>query len=151
MATKKASKKEVTIDFTNSVEKIKGTAKSVNNEVLTTATEILEDLRNNGQKIREVATANVNKAIEAMTIQNGVNFVKDTAKNINEFGLETADTILTGAVKGGKQWQGVAAKAVKAGLEMNEKNQAIAFDTLDAVKEQLTEGTKRFGKLFKNN
>lgn len=154
MATKKATKKEVTIDFTNSVEKIKGTAKTVNNEVLTTATEVLEDLRNNGEKIREVATAKVNDAIKAVKnvkVQDGVKLVKETASSINKYSLETAETVVNTAIEGGKEWQGVARKAVNGGLELADKQQEIVFDTLDAVKEQLTESAKRFGRLFQNN
>ena len=148
MASKKAIKKEVTIDFTNSVEKIKGAAKTVNNEVLTTATEVIEDLRNNGQRVTTIAKEKVNQAIEAATIENGVKFVKDTANDLNEFGLETADTVIETAKKEGKKWQGVASKAVKAGLEIQEKNQEIAFDALEAVKGQVTIGVKRFKSLF---
>ena len=157
MATKKAKKvktSEVTIDFTNSVEKIKGTAKTLNNEVLTTATEVLEDIRNNGEKIKDVATTRVNEAIEAVKnakLENGVKYVKDTAKNINKYSLETAENVLETAVAGGKEWQGVARKAVNGGLELADKNQEMVFDTLEAVKEQLTDSAKRFGRLFKNN
>jgi len=156
MATKakKATKKEVTIDFSNSVEKIKGTAKTVNNEVLTTATEVLEDLRNNGEKIREVASERVNAAIETVKnvkVQDGVKYVKETATNINKYGLETAENVLEVAVETGKEWQGVAKKAVSGGLELADKQQEIVFDTLDAVKEQLSESAKRFGRLFSNN
>lgn len=151
---KKAAKKEVTIDFSNSVEKIKGTAKTVNNEVLTTATEVLEDLRNNGEKIREVATERVNAAIETVKnvkVQDGVKYVKETATNINKYGLETAENVLDVAVETGKEWQGVARKAVNGGLELADKQQEIVFDTLDAVKEQLSESAKRFKGLFSNN
>ncbi len=157
MATKKAKKvttPAVTIDFTNSVEKIKGTAKTLNNEVLTTATEVLEDIRNNGEKIREVATVKVNEAIEAVKnvkLENGVKYVKETAQNINKYSLETAENVLETAIAGGKEWQGVAKKAVDGGLELADKNQEIVFETLEAVKEQLTGSAKRFSRLFKNN
>lgn len=161
MATKKAAKKvtkkavkTTTIDFTNSVEKIKGTAKTVNNEVLTTATEVLEDLRNNGEKIRAVATTRVNEAIEAVKnvkIENGVKYVKETALNINKYGVETVEGVVETVVENGKEWQGVARKAVNSGLELNERNQEIVFETLGAVKDQLTDSAKRFRALFTNN
>lgn len=157
MATKKAKKvttPAVTIDFTNSVEKIKGTAKTLNNEVLTTATEVLEDIRNNGEKIREVATSKVNEAIEAVKnvkLENGVTYVKETAQNINKFSVETVETAVNSAIAGGKEWQGVARKAVNGGLELADKNQEMVLETLEAVKEQLTDNAKRFSRLFKNN
>lgn len=153
-AKKTAKKKEVTIDFSNSAQKIKGTAKTINNEVLTTATEVLEDLRTNGEKVREVATERVNAAIETVKnvkVQDGVKFVKETATNINKAGLETAENVLDSAVATGKEWQGVARKAVNGGLELADKQQEIVFDTLDAVKEQFSEGAKRFRGLFSNN
>ena len=157
MATKKAKKvttPAITIDFTNSVEKIKGTAKTLNNEVFTTATEVLEDLRNNGEKIREVATTRVNEAIEAVKnakLENGVKYVKETAQNINKYSLETAENVVETAIAGGKEWQGVAKKAVDGGLELADKNQEIVFEALETVKEQLTDSAKRFSRLFKNN
>ena len=157
MATKKAKKvttPAITIDFTNSVEKIKGTAKTLNNEVFSTATEVLEDLRNNGEKIREVATTRVNEAIEAVKnakLENGVKYVKETAQNINKYSLETAENVVETAIAGGKEWQGVAKKAVDGGLELADKNQEIVFEALETVKEQLTDSAKRFSRLFKNN
>ena len=161
MATKKAAKKVTkkaaktsTIDFTYSVEKIKGTAKTVNNEVLTTATEVLEDLRNKGEKIREVATTRVNEAIEAVKnvkIENGVKYVKETAQNINKYSVETVEGVVETVVENSKEWQGVARKAVNSGLELNNKNQEIVFETLGAVKDQVTDGVKRFRALFTNN
>ncbi|MEM1217581.1 MAG: hypothetical protein AAGH79_01655 [Bacteroidota bacterium] len=156
MATKakKTAKKNTTIDFSNSTEKIKGTARTINNEVLTTATEVLEDLRTNGEKVREMATESVNAAIETVKnvkVEDGVKFVKETATSINKFGLETAESALDSAVATGKEWQGVARKAVNSGLELADKQQEIVFDTLDAVKEQMTEGAKRFRGLFANN
>ncbi|MEM6317258.1 MAG: hypothetical protein AAF960_06285 [Bacteroidota bacterium] len=195
MATKTAKKtarkstaKKVTptneniVDFSKSVETIKGSAKTVNNEVLNTATEVLEDLRNNGAKIREAATARVNEALEAVkleegvkylkemfenasiengvkfvketvenvSVENGVKFVRETAKNINTYSLETMETVVDGTLKGGKEWQGVAEKAVKGGLELAEKQQEIMFDTLEAVKGQFAQGAKRFRGLFQN-
>ena len=42
-------------------------------------------------------------------------------------------------------------KAVNSGLELNEKNQEIVFETLGAVKDQLTDSSKRFRALFTNN
>jgi len=160
MATKKAAKKITkkattnTIDFTNSVEKIKGSAKTVNNEVLTTATEVLEDLRNNGEKIREVATERVNEAIEAVKnakLKDGVKYVKETAQDINKYSVETVEEVVNSVVENTKEWQGVAKKAVNSGLEIHEKNQEIVFETLGAVKDQLTDGAKRFRALFTNN
>lgn len=80
--TKKAAVKEVNVDFTNSVEAIKGTAKTINNEVLNAATDVLEDLRTNGTKLREVATNKVKVAMENATYENGVKFVKEAMENV---------------------------------------------------------------------
>jgi hypothetical protein len=157
MATKTAKRntkkavKETKVDFSNSIEKIKETAKSVNTEVLTAATEVLEDIRTNGAQIRETAVNKVKEAVEKINLENGVQFVKDTAKNINDYSLETAEEIIEGAVKGSKEWQVVAEKAVKGGLELAEKQQDIVFDTLETLKGQLTTSSKRFRNLFRNN
>jgi len=151
MANKKVKTTALNIDFSNSVEKIKGTAKTLNNEVFTTATEVIEDFRNNGEKIREVATTRVNEAIETVKnakLENGVKYVKETAQNINKYSLETAENVLETAMAGGKEWQGVAKKAVDGGLELADKNQEIVMETLETVKDQLANSAKRFRGLF---
>ena len=149
MATKKA-KKEVatTIDFTNSIEKIKGTAKTVNTEVVDTTIEVLEDLRTNGEKIRTVATTKVKEAIENLTIDNSVKFVKNTAKNIHTYNIETAEEVIDLAVKGGKEWQAFLAKSLKNGVQFFGQQQDITLTALEGLKKQYEAGNFRFSNLF---
>ena len=105
MAGKKAKVETATIDFSNSIEKIKGTAKTVNTEVIDTAKEVITDFRTNGERIREAATTKVKEAIENVTIDNGVQFVRETAKNVHQYNIETAEEIIDLMMKGGKEWQ----------------------------------------------
>lgn len=149
MATKKA-KKEVatTIDFTNSIEKIKGTAKTVNTEVVDTTIEVLEDLKTNGERIRKVATSRVQEAIENLTIDNSVKFVKTTAKNIHNYNIETAEEVIDIALKGGKEWQIFLAKSLKNGVEFFGQQQDITLTALEELKKQYDTGKFKFGKIF---
>lgn len=150
MATKKI-KVEVTtadIDFSNSVNKIKSTAKTVNTEVVDTAIEVLEDLRTNGEKIRVAATASVNAAIENLTIDNGVKFVKTTAKNINEYSLETAEEVIDATVKGTKGWQALFAKSMKEGVDLFGKSQDLTLTTLEGLKKRYSNRNFRLKQLF---
>lgn len=161
MATKtakKATKKNVeNIDFSNSIDKIKDTTDTVNTKVRETATEVMDDLRVNGEKLKDAAVQRVDQAIktvkgavEAIDLGKGVDRVKDAAKDINKYSLETADEIIDTTLKGAEEWQGVASKAVKGGLALAEKQQDIVFTTLEAVKEQLADGASRFRGLFRS-
>lgn len=149
MATKKA-KKEVTttIDFTNSIEKIKGTAKTVNTEVVDTTIEVLEDLKTNGERIRKVATTRVQEAIENLTIDNSMKFVKNTAKNIHNYNIETAEEVIDLALKGGKEWQLFLAKSLKNGVQFFGQQQDITLTTLEGLKKQYDTGKFKFGNLL---
>jgi len=145
MASKKA-KKEVTttIDFTNSIEKIKGTAKTVNTEVVDTTIEVLEDLKTNGERIRKVATTRVQEAIENLTIDNSMKFVKNTAKNIHNYNIETAEEVIDLAMKGGKEWQLFLAKSLKNGVQFFGEQQDITLTALEGLKKQYASGKFRF-------
>lgn len=149
MATKK--KIETKIDFSNSIEKIQATAKTVNEEVFTTAKDVFADIRENSEKVTKAAINTVQEAREQLTIDNGVQFAKKTVKNINDYALEATEEVVDATMKGGKQWQALADKAIKNGFEIAEKQQEIVFDTLDTVKAQLTASTKRFFGLFSKN
>jgi len=151
MATKKAKVETTTIDFSNSIEKIKGTAKTVNTEVVDTTIEVLEDLKNNGEKIRVAATAKVQEAIEKVTIDNGVKFVKDTAQSIHQYNIETAEEILEVAMEGGKAWQNFLAKSLKNGINFFGQQQDITLTALEDMKKQYDLGNLNLKQLFKFN
>ena len=76
--------------------------------------------------------------------ENMMNNVKD----LNQFILDTTETLVDGALKNGEQWQGVAAKATKGGLELTAKQTDIFFTTLETLKRQFTKNAPRFRKLF---
>jgi len=145
-----ATKKEVTttIDFSNSIEKIKGTAKTVNTEVVDTTIEVLEDLKTNGERIRKVATTKVQEAIENLTIDNSVKFVKNTAKNIHNYNIETAEEVIDLAMKGGKEWQLFLAKSLKNGVQFFGEQQDITLTALEGLKKQYASGKFKFGNLL---
>ncbi len=136
MATKKAKVETTTIDFSNSIEKIKGSAKTVNTEVIDTTMEVLDDLRVNGEKIREVATTRVKEAIETVTIDNSVKFVKETARSIHQYNIETAEEIIEATTDGGKVIQDFIAKSLKNGVDFFGQQQDITLTALEGLKKQ---------------
>lgn len=142
MATKKATVETTTIDFSNSIEKIKGSAKTVNTEVVDTTIEVLEDLKANGEKIREAATTRVKEAIDKVTIDNGVKFVKETAQSIHQYNIETAEEIIDATVDGGKALQDFIAKSLKNGVNFIGQQQDITLTALETLKKQY--GTPTF-------
>lgn len=150
MATKKNKVAVATtnIDFSNSVEKIKSTAQTVNTEVVDTAMEVLEDLRTNGEKIRVAATASVNTAIENLTFENGVELVKKTANNINAYSLETAEEVIDATVQGTKGWQDLMAKSLKEGVDFYGKSQDLTLTALEGLKKRYSNRNFRLKQLF---
>ena len=156
MATKKAkrtAKKDNktinNVDFSESFHKIKNTAFSINNQVLETVGEVVDDIMVKGEQLKDVATTKVKEVIENIDVNAGVKKVKKTAAAVNEYTLETAEEIVEGVVKNGEQWQGIAEKAVNGGLKLAAKQQDIMFSTLETVKEQLVESGSRFRDLLK--
>lgn len=148
---KKVNTKANNVDFSDSLNKIKDSAININKEVLDMTGEVVEDLRHNGEQMREAAVKTVketiNKVNETVTVEN----LMDTAKNVNKYTLKTAEEMVEGALNNGEKIQGITAKAVKGGLKLAAKQQDIVFDALETVKGQLIGSTTRFRKLFSKN
>lgn len=155
MANKKVKQTNNKFDFSDSINSIKETANTVNGQVKQLAGEVVGDLKENGEQLRDIAVAPVkkvyNKAYTRVTeTVNTDNLVKAT-KSVNDYTLKTATEVVDGAIVTSEKWQGVAAKAVKGSLKLAAKQQTIVFDTLDTVKDQLTQSASRLKKLFSNN
>lgn len=77
-----------------------------------------------------------------------VDTTKDSVKKANEFALNTTEEVFTETFTIAEQWQKVSIKAIKEGFKFASKQQDLVFDGLDTFKAQLTQGKKRFTKLF---
>jgi len=128
-SVKKAKQRVEKVELTESFNKIKNTATNVTSQVVETATEVIEDVRENGKYwvgetskiVREtVANFDVEK-----TTKTGIKTASKVVKNVNDFALETADEIVDGALDNGKKLQGMAVKAIKGGLKISAKHQDI--------------------------
>ena len=142
-------------DFTDSIEAIKGTAKSVNTHVKEVVVEVAEDIKESGEHLRDITVAPVKKAYGKAyhTVADNVTLdnIAKTTKSVNNYTLKTAEEIVDGVIVSSEKWQGIAAKAVKGSLKLAAKQQTIVFDTLETLKDQLAENTLRFRKLFSKN
>lgn len=145
---KEANKK---MDLGTSIEMIRKTTISVNDQMLKTAEEVLGDVTTTGKEWVDVATKTAKEAIENVNLTEQLNTVKKTAKNVNKVALETADDLVEGVFSNGEEWQELTTKAVKGGMKLAERQQEIVFDTLEEVKGQLSSSVKRFRKLFGSN
>ena len=120
-----------------------------------TATEVFEDVRENGKVWVENTTKKVKSTITNFDAEKatkaGIKTAKTTTKKVNEFALETADELVDVALENGKKFQGITAKAINGGLKIAAKQQDIVFDTLETVKGQLSKNAVRFRDLFKAN
>lgn len=158
MATRRKTVKKTTpaktntkLDFSDSLNAIKGTAKTINIQVKEVATEVVDDIKDNSEQLREITVAPVKKAYNKVSETISMDNIAKATKSVNDYTLKTAEGLLDGALENGEKWQGIASKAVKGGLKLAEKQQDMMFDTLEAVKGQLIQSTSRFRKLFSNN
>ena len=146
------------LDFTDSIQQVSKTAKTVNKEMRQVITEVASDIMENGivigkassQGVKTLATK-VNKAVTVKNIQKTSKNLKQAGIDINEFTISTAEDLVDGALATGQKWQSVTDKAVKGGLMLAAKQQTMVFDTLDTVKGQFASNFKRAKKLFSKN
>ena len=143
------------IDFSDSINAIKKTAKTVNTQVKEVADEVMEDLKENGTQLKEMTIDPVmeayGKAYDKVTETVNMDNLAKAAKNANNYALNTTEEIIDAAMTNGEKWQNVAAKAVKGSLKLASKQQEIIFDTLETVKGQLSQSAVRLRKLFSHN
>lgn len=87
-----------------------------------------------------------------VSVKEGINTVKKTAGEINEYMIETSDELVNRGIKRGSQWQDVSAKAIQGGLKLAANQQEIIFDALETVKAQVTKRSrKRMAEFFSRN
>jgi len=139
------------IELKKSFNTVFNTAKNINTQVLETTTEVLEDVYESGMKWSAAAVETAKNRVNDIDVTKNIEQVRATAKKANDFTLKTADTLIEDAFANGEKWQGVAAKAVKGGLQLAERQQEIVFDTLEEVKGQLQQSATRFRGLFSKN
>jgi hypothetical protein len=84
-------------------------------------------------------------------VNKGMDQVKKTANNANEFVYSTSEDVVDFSIKSGAEWQEVSEKAIKAGLKLSANQQDIMFDALEVVKGQIIKSGKRFKHLFSKN
>ncbi len=91
-----------------------------------------------------MATKNINKKNQVSTID----LLKNKAAEFNKVALKASNEIVDETIAAGEQWQNVFAKALKKGTVLFAKQQELALNSLEAVKEQFAYGNKRTKKLF---
>lgn len=154
-SVKKASKKATKVEMNETFNKVKSTAVKVNTQVIETAAEVMDDMRENGKYWVETATQKVKETVNNIDVAevatSTVKTAKATAKTANKVALESADDLVDVAFENGKKLQSLTAKAIDGGFKIAAKQQDIVFTTLETVKGQLTKNASRFRDLFKAN
>lgn len=157
MAKKSVKKvnKATKVEMSETFNKVKDTAVKVNAQVVETATEVMDDMRENGKYWVETATQKVKDTVNNFDVAEvataTVKTAKETAKTANKVALDSADDLVDVAFENGKKLQSITAKAIDGGFKIAAKQQDIVFTTLETVKGQLTKNASRFRKLFKAN
>jgi len=130
-SVKKSNQKVEKVELTESFNKIKSTASNVTTQVVETATEVIEDVRENGKFWIDETAKTVKETVTNFDVEKttkaGIKTATKVVKNVNEFALETADDIVDGALNNGKKLQGIAVKAINGGLKITAKQQDIVF------------------------
>ncbi len=88
------------------------------------------------------------KTQKRFDFSDSVKQVKNTAKDMNDFVLETSEEMVEGTITRVGQWQEVGEKAVKGGLKLVENQQDLMFTVLETLKSQFVGGRKRFRGIF---
>jgi len=151
MATKKSVKKEIEKTPKTITKKVNKRVNTLKETIVSTSTEVLQDVFEKGKAVGTTALEIGKKRVEAIDVEAGVKKVKSTVTNINEFALESADTMVEAGFENTKKWQGIGEKAIKGSLEIAEKQQDIVFENLEVLKGQLTSSAQRIKILFSNN
>lgn len=147
MANKTVNKETNLVDFSGSAEVIKKTAKSINTQVREVATEVSEELRENGSNLAEKAMAPIKEAYSKVTETVNLENIAEATKNANDYTIKTAEEIIDGVIENSAKWQDVAEKAINGGLKIAAKQQEMVFGTMETVKDQFTTSTKRLKNL----
>lgn len=149
MATKKKTTTAKKNELNESVEQVKSAVSKVNEQITDTASKVAKDIYSNGEQWVENTRNTVKETVAKINVEDSYNAVKEIAGKANKYATETAEELVDGAITTGEQWQKITAKAIKGGLELAAKQQDIVFTTLEEVKDQVIESTKRTRKLFK--
>lgn len=141
------------IDFSDSVNKIKSSTEKINEQLKAATNMVTDSILKKGKKTVEEVSEEVEETAEAieqkMDLKAGYAKVMETAKEVNTYSLETAKEMLDMAKSNGEEWKNLVSKAIDGGLKIGQKNQALVFDALDTVKQQLSENTNRLMNIFK--
>lgn len=82
------------------------------------------------------------------TFQKTTDSIKSGIGQIHDEVLHTTDKLVDVSLQSGAKWQKLMGKVLVKGTDLLEKQQDMAFDTLEEVKSQYQSGNKRFKQLF---
>lgn len=81
-------------------------------------------------------------------IQQGYDTVKTGISDLHGDVLLTADKLVDVSLESAAKWQKLGVKTINKGTALIDRQQDIAFDTLEEIKSQYITGSKRFIKLL---
>lgn len=80
-------------------------------------------------------------------LENAMGKTKKFVVNANDLALAKTEKAVTTSIEITAQWQMVADKAIKGGLQLAANQQDLIFDVLTDIKKNAKETKKRFGEL----
>lgn len=148
-----------TVDFTDSVNKVKETAKTVNSEIKEAVTEIVKDLKEVSQDVTSVATKSIKEAGKKVDFSDSVKTVKAAASVVNKQLKETATVVVADIKESRKELADATAKLAKETVEnikvterLNGLKKAVVNTNNYALEmsEELIKGIETNGEKWQN-
>lgn len=130
------------------LKKVKNAAIETGKQYAAPATEYVKELYKDGEQWLEKTTEEVKQTISKINFEDSYQTLKDFSAKANQYATDTAEEWVDNAISNGQKWQSIAAKAINGSLDLAARQQAIVFDTLEALKDQVKTGAQRTKKLF---
>ena len=130
------------------LKKVKNAAIETGKQYAAPATEYVKELYKDGEQWLEKTTEEVKQTISKINFEDSYQTLKDFSSKANQYATDTAEEWVDNAISNGQKWQSIAAKAINGSLDLAARQQAIVFDTLEALKDQVKTGAQRTKKLF---
>ena len=147
------------VDFTDSINKVKETAKVVNTEIKEAATEIVKDLKEVSQDVTSVATKGLKEVSKKVDFSDSVKTVKESAAVVNTQLKETANVVATDIKEARKDIVDVTTKLAKdvgANRNVSDRMNSLKNGVINTnnyaleVSEELIKGIETNGEKWQN-
>lgn len=142
-------KAKVTVE--KNVEKLTTKAIELNKTAMEVGNEVIDDVAEKSKLVGATILKVTKNNVDRVDFSKGFKGVKANVAKANKLVLTTAENAIDAGFENTKKWQAIGEKAVNGGLEIADKQQAIIFDNLDVLKNQINNSYSRVKAIFSKN